>query len=135
MSEALFPCPFCGETEKLDVMWVDWAYRGCCLACDAHGPRHAPRTDSEPANDYAAYQTRVAWNRRADLARQVKPLEWVEDEHHAMGYRENAQCTFGAYWIENHENSGEWRLYFDGHPSDCYLGGGRPFSGPQAFAR
>lgn len=51
----------------------------------------------------------------------VRKLVWIEDEQHAMGYRENAECPMGVYWVENHENSGEWRVYFDGYPDDIFI--------------
>ncbi|AHD10044.1 hypothetical protein [Phaeobacter gallaeciensis] len=53
----------------------------------------------------------------------VKPLVWSEDEEHAMGYRENSLTLIGPYWVEDHENSGEWRTYFDSFAGDVFISG------------
>lgn len=62
-------------------------------------------------------------------------LHFTEDDTHAMGYRENAKCQYGVYWIENHEDTGEWRVYFDGEPYDMFICGANDIDSAKRFAQ
>lgn len=107
MSDDLKSCPFCGG-RRVEVMWVDYAYRSVCLseACGAYGPRVAPKGEAEDEQNSACETAAEHWNTRTDIAERERKAAVAAAYERAAKLLDNhdgapMRPNLSDYWTED----------------------------------